>query len=100
MGCHVRDMPGDATISLSDSQDQAGGDDMGTTSPIPRPSGADVRRITVDEYQAMIDARIFTDGEKLDLIEGMLVRKMTKKRRHTAGSEMVRQAIERVLPRG
>ena len=73
---------------------------MSTIAAIPRPAAADIRRITVGEYEAMIDAGIFADGEKIDLIEGMLVRKMTKKRRHTAGSAMVRRAIERVLPGG
>jgi len=57
-------------------------------------------RITVEEYEAMLAAGIYTDRDRLDLIEGRLVRKMTKGRRHSRGSENSRHAIERVLPPG
>src|SRR4051794_33475685 len=56
-----------------------------------------IHRITVDEYEAMIEAGIYTDEDKLELIEGMLVEKMTKTGRHTAGSGKSWRILDRAL---
>jgi Uma2 family endonuclease len=48
----------------------------------------------------MIAAGIYTERDRLTLIEGRLVRKMTKGRRHSRGSENCRHAIERALVPG
>jgi Uma2 family endonuclease len=58
------------------------------------------RRITVEEYEAMLRAGIFTEADKLDLVEGVLVRKMTKGRKHSTGTIKARRSIERALPAG
>src|SRR5262249_17758255 len=58
------------------------------------------RRITVEEYEAMLRARIFTEADELDLIEGMLVRKITERPKHSTGTIKARRAIERALPAG
>jgi len=57
-------------------------------------------RLTVDQYEAMVDAGIFTKHDRLELIEGLLVAKMTKKPDHSVGSEKCRRRIDRALPPG
>ncbi|WP_165225245.1 Uma2 family endonuclease [Aquisphaera insulae] len=64
------------------------------------PKGLVPYRVSVDQYAAMVARGIFTKQDRLELIEGMLVRKMTKGRRHSRASENCRRAIERALPEG
>jgi Uma2 family endonuclease len=54
----------------------------------------------VEEYEAMLRAGIFTEADKLDLVEGTLVQKMTKGRKHPTGTIKARRTIERALPPG
>ena len=72
------------------------------TTPVPLmlPPGLVPYRLTVDQYEAMADAGILTKHDRLELIEGMLVKKMTKKPEHSAGSEKGRRSIDRALPAG
>jgi Uma2 family endonuclease len=57
-------------------------------------------RITVAKYEAMVASGAFTKADRLELIEGNLVQKMTKGRRHTASSELCWRAINALLPTG
>jgi Uma2 family endonuclease len=59
-----------------------------------------IHRITVCEYEAMVDAGIYTEEDKLELIEGMLVRKMTKGGRHSAGYGKSWRVLDRAVPPG
>jgi Uma2 family endonuclease len=56
--------------------------------------------ITVDQYERMIDAGTIGEDDPVELIEGRLVSKMTKKPDHMSASGRARRAIERVLPSG
>jgi Uma2 family endonuclease len=56
--------------------------------------------ITVDQYERMIDAGTIGEDDPVELIEGRLVPKMTKKPDHMSASGRARRAIERVLPSG
>ena len=58
------------------------------------------RSITVEEYEKMIEEGAIGEDPRLELIEGRLVPKMTKGRRHSAGSELCWRAIDRVIPPG
>jgi Uma2 family endonuclease len=77
-----------------------------TTSPPlsfygPTPEGfPPPARLGVERYEAMIDSGLFTDDDRFELIEGTLVKKMTKGRGHSAGSVKCRLTIERLLPAG
>jgi Uma2 family endonuclease len=77
---------------------------MTTIAPPPAtwtlPPGLVPYRLTVDQYEAMVDAGIFTKHDRLELIEGLLVAKMTKKPDHSVGSEKCRRRIDRALPPG
>ena len=76
-----------------------------TTPPLsfygPTPEGfPPLARLTVERYQRMIDSGVFGDDDRFELIEGTLVQKMTKKRRHSSGSEKSWRAIQALLPAG
>src|SRR5262245_10171813 len=68
-------------------------------STLPTP-GRVPYRLSVEKYEAMVASGVFTKRDRLELIEGMLVEKMTKGRRHSVASVNSRLAIERVLPEG
>jgi Uma2 family endonuclease len=64
-----------------------------TTKPITQP-------MTVDEFEAMVSSGAFTKHDRLELIEGRLVEKMTKNPSHSTASEMCRRELDRLLPAG
>lgn len=57
-------------------------------------------RITVPKYEAMVASGALTKADRVELIEGNLVEKMTKGRRHSASSELCWRAINALLPAG
>jgi Uma2 family endonuclease len=57
-----------------------------------------LRRFTVEEYHALIDAGCFAEDEKYELLEGLLVHKMGKKRAHSLVTRRLRQLLEALLP--
>jgi hypothetical protein len=57
-----------------------------------------MHRISVEEYEKMIDAGVFLSGPKLELIEGVLVQKMTQNPPHTMALCLTREALEPQLP--
>jgi Uma2 family endonuclease len=57
-------------------------------------------RFSVERYHAMRDAGIFGDDDGIELLEGLLVAKMTKKPLHTLATTLTRQALEASLPAG
>jgi Uma2 family endonuclease len=60
--------------------------------PLPVPTES-LRRFTVDEYHSMIQAGVFADDKNFELLEGLLVRKMTKHPDHWITAELVRSAL-------
>ena len=89
------------TENLNHAREETTMSTLTTTLPTTLQMGeALIHRITVDEYEAMIEAGIYTDEDKLELIEGMLVEKMTKTGRHTAGSGKSWRVLDRALPAG
>jgi Uma2 family endonuclease len=56
-----------------------------------------LRRFTVREYHAMIDAGVFAEDEAYELLEGLLVHKMAKHRGHTLATQRLRAALEKVI---
>ena len=57
-------------------------------------------RLSVAKYEAMVASGAFTKADRFELIEGILVEKMTKGRRHSASSELCWRAIDALLPPG
>ena len=78
-----------------------GGDQvMSTTTFATTPTTTPIHRITVDEFEAMIEAGIYGKRDRIELIEGMLVEQMTKGERHSAGVGRSWSTIMRALPAG
>lgn len=70
-----------------------------TTWP-PGPPSEPIRRITVEQYHAMIDAEILTEDDPVELLEGYLVEKMPKNPPHRVSTRRTRIALEKAVPPG
>jgi Uma2 family endonuclease len=57
-----------------------------------------IYRLSVAQYHAMARTGILTEDDPVELLEGWLVRKMTKNRPHTVVTRRLRSALERILP--
>lgn len=56
-----------------------------------------VYRLTVDQFKAMIDAGILRDGDRVELLGGLLVEKMTKNDPHDYAVDALGKSLERLL---
>jgi Uma2 family endonuclease len=59
-----------------------------------------LHRLTLEEYEAMVDAGILTGRERVHLINGYLVEKMTHKPPHAIADELCGEALRAILPLG
>lgn len=57
-------------------------------------------RVSVAQYHQMIEAGVLTDDERVELIEGFLVSKMSKKPLRTFVNQNLREALENLLAPG
>ena len=57
-------------------------------------------RLTVEQFEAMVDSGVFTKRDKFHLVNGMLVTKVTKNRPHVIATEETRRNLERIIPPG
>jgi Uma2 family endonuclease len=57
-------------------------------------------RITVEEYHRMLDSGIFGPEPKVELLEGVIVEKMTKKPPHIIATDLLEDLLHHLLPRG
>ena len=60
----------------------------------------DVWPLSVEQYHAMIRSGILTDDDPIELLEGVLVPKMTKNRPHTKMTWRIHRMIESLVPHG
>jgi Uma2 family endonuclease len=51
-------------------------------------------RMSLERYESLVDSGLFTKRDRLHLINGLLVAKMTKKPPHVAGCDLTRAAID------
>ena len=58
------------------------------------------RRFSAAEYERMIDAGIIKDGEPLELLDGRLVPKMSKKPGHRISTHRTADVLRGLLPKG
>ena len=81
---------------------------MSTTAPDERmTSQADpgwipspLYRLTLDQYEAMVDSGVFSGRERFHLINGLLVAKMTQNDLHATADELCGQALGHIIPAG
>ena len=57
-------------------------------------------RLSVEQYDQMIRAGILAGPDRVELLEGRIVTRMTKNERHIASGKLVYRALERLLPAG
>jgi Uma2 family endonuclease len=65
-----------------------------------QPPTLPVWRFTVDEYLRLIEAGILSEPEKVELLEGLVVPKMTRNARHDLALELADEVIRPTLPAG
>lgn len=74
---------------------------MATTTPAESPISApmlSLRRFTVDEYHRIAEAGVLTADDRVELLEGWIVEKMTHNPPHDASVALVDEAIRRCIP--
>lgn len=59
-----------------------------------------IYRLSVAQYHAMAEAGIVTEDDRVELLQGWLVAKMSKNPPHVLASTLIRQALEALLPSG
>jgi Uma2 family endonuclease len=57
-------------------------------------------RMTLERYEEMVESGAFTEHDRVHLINGFLVAKMTQGDPHCVSDDLCRNAIASVLPRG
>ena len=67
---------------------------FGSSAPWP------LYKLSVDQYDAMIESGIFTERDRLQLINGMLVAKVTQGEDHCVADDLCRAELSAVLPPG
>jgi hypothetical protein len=61
------------------------------------PTAASVFRLNIEKYEAMVRSGVFTKHDRLHLINGILVAKMTKKPSHVIACEKSRDSLLRAI---
>jgi len=59
-----------------------------------------IYRLSLEQYQAMIDAGIVTESDPVEFLEGWLVRKMTQNPPHMVACVLAMQLLPRIVPEG
>ncbi|HWE38473.1 MAG TPA: Uma2 family endonuclease [Isosphaeraceae bacterium] len=57
-------------------------------------------RLSVEQYHAMIEAGILRESNRVELLNGLLVFKMSKKPPHVVATDLVHAVLSRLLPAG
>ena len=68
--------------------------------PAPPPATLPIYRLSVEQYQAMIRASIFEEGDRVELLDGLLVKKMSKNPPHRFATQSLRDLLVAMLPPG
>ena len=71
-----------------------------TVTPLPGESPWPPYRLSVDQYEAMVESGIFNEHDRLHLINGVLVAKVTQGDDHFVADELCRTELSAVLPPG
>lgn len=57
-----------------------------------------IYRLSVEQYHAIAKAGILDNDEPVELLEGLLVQKMTKNPPHTVATQLIQEALRAILP--
>jgi Uma2 family endonuclease len=86
-----------ASLPLAPSRTAAAGSRAVTDDSIPIES---LYRLSVKQYHAMIRAGILTEDDQVELLDGVLIAKMSKNPPHIVATELLQQALSPLLPAG
>ncbi len=67
---------------------------------MPSPPPRLLYRMSMEKYEAMVQSGVFTRRDRLQLVEGLLVGKMTEHPPHASVSVTTADAIRAMLPKG
>ena len=70
---------------------------------IPKPTAIPsdtLWRLSVAQYHTMLQVGILEEGDRIELLEGILVAKMTKNPPHRISTKLIREALENITPDG
>jgi Uma2 family endonuclease len=67
---------------------------------IPQPMPLPTYHFTVEQYHRMIEAGVLTENDRVELLEGRIVPKMTHNPPHDAAVDLTQWALVPVLPAG
>jgi len=70
------------------------------TPPTRIPPAAGLYRLTVDQYERMVGDGTIAEDDRVELLDGILVKRMPKGPRHEVGVWLVRRRVEGLLPVG
>jgi Uma2 family endonuclease len=78
---------------------------IAVTNPRISPTGpswipSSLYRLTVEQYEAMVDSGIFNGRDKVQLINGYLVAKMTQNTPNATADDLCGNQLDRVIPLG
>jgi Uma2 family endonuclease len=59
-----------------------------------------VHRFTVEQYERMAEIGVLTANDRVELLEGLIVDKMTQNPPHNAAIDLTRDALQDLLPAG
>ncbi len=73
--------------------------------PVDNPTDLDwvpspLHRISLEQYEAMVESGIFTARDRIHLIKGYLVAKMTQYSPHSTADDLCGEALGKVIPAG
>jgi hypothetical protein len=68
--------------------------------PAPTVPQLPLWRLSVDQYHEMVRHGILTEGDEVELLNGLLVAKMTKNTAHHVAKLLVQGALAKVIPEG
>jgi len=57
-------------------------------------------RLTVEQHHEMVRSGILTDDDPVELLEGWLITKIGKNRRHTISTNLTRDTLIQKIPSG
>lgn len=78
-------------------------DELSTWCDVESESGVErlpIWRLSVLQYEELLEIGVLQSGDKCELIDGLLVRRMTTNTGHVISSYRVRTIVERLLPPG
>ena len=73
---------------------------MATAVAVSDPPARSLYRISVAQYDQMARVGVLTKADRVELIDGLLLEKMTKNERHLAATCLIHRKFDRQLPEG